>query len=66
MIEAVSISETSVNIYQTTGSNTPEDSHLHTTSRQNFKFRDLEIREDGRITLTRVLGKWFVRIEVNG
>jgi hypothetical protein len=29
MMEAVSSSETSVNIYQTTWRNIPEDSHLH-------------------------------------
>jgi hypothetical protein len=29
MIEAVSTSETSVNFYQTTRRNTPEDSHLY-------------------------------------
>jgi hypothetical protein len=30
MMEAASISETSVNVYQTTQRNNPEDSHLHT------------------------------------
>jgi hypothetical protein len=29
MMEAVSISETSVNFYETTQCNIPEDSHLH-------------------------------------
>jgi hypothetical protein len=29
MMEAASTSETSVNFYQTTRRNTPEDSHLH-------------------------------------
>jgi hypothetical protein len=36
--EAVSISETSVNFYQTTLRNIPEDSHLHTRRRENLKF----------------------------
>jgi hypothetical protein len=30
MMEAAKTSETSVNFYQTTGRNIPEDSHLHT------------------------------------
>jgi hypothetical protein len=35
MIEAVSTSETSVNFYQTTRRNIPEDSHLHTRMHEN-------------------------------
>jgi hypothetical protein len=37
MIEAVNTSETSVNFYQTTRRNNPEDSHLHTQRRENLK-----------------------------
>jgi hypothetical protein len=37
MIEAVSTSETSVNFYQTTRRNIPENSHLHTRRRENLK-----------------------------
>jgi hypothetical protein len=37
MMEAVITSETSVNIYQTTRRNTPEDSHLNTLRRENQK-----------------------------
>jgi hypothetical protein len=38
MIEATSISETSVNFNQTTRRNNPEDSHLcHTHRRENLK-----------------------------
>jgi hypothetical protein len=37
MTEAVSISETSVNFYQTTRRNIPEDIHLHTRRRENLK-----------------------------
>jgi hypothetical protein len=37
MMEAVSTSETSVNIYQTTRRNIPEDSNLHTSRRENLK-----------------------------
>jgi hypothetical protein len=37
MMEAVSASETSVNFYQTTRRNNPEDSHLHTRRRENLK-----------------------------
>jgi hypothetical protein len=36
MMEAASTPETSVNFYQTTQCNNPEDSHLHTRSRENF------------------------------
>jgi hypothetical protein len=38
MMEAVSTSETSVNIYQTKWHNIPEDSHIHTRRRENLKF----------------------------
>jgi hypothetical protein len=37
MIEAVSTSETSVNFYQTTRRDNPEDSHLHACSSENLK-----------------------------
>jgi hypothetical protein len=37
LIEAANTSETSVNFYQTTRRNNPEDSHLHTRSRENLK-----------------------------
>jgi hypothetical protein len=37
MMEAASTSETSVNFYQTTWRNNPEDSHLHTRRRENLK-----------------------------
>jgi hypothetical protein len=37
MMEAVGTSETSVNFYQTTRRNIPEDSHLHTRRRENLK-----------------------------
>jgi hypothetical protein len=37
MMEAVSSSETSVNIYQTTQCNISEDSHLHTRRCENLK-----------------------------
>jgi hypothetical protein len=37
MMEAARTSETSVNIYQTTQYNNPEDSHLHTHRRENLK-----------------------------
>jgi membrane-bound lytic murein transglycosylase MltF len=37
MMEAVRSSETSVNFYQTTRRNIPEDSHLHTRRRENLK-----------------------------
>jgi hypothetical protein len=37
MMEAASISETSVNICQMTRRNNPEDSHLHNSRRENLK-----------------------------
>jgi hypothetical protein len=37
MMEKASTSETSVNFYQTTLCNIPEDSHLHTRRRENLK-----------------------------
>jgi hypothetical protein len=37
MLEAASTSETSVNFYQITRGNNPEDSHLHTRRRKNLK-----------------------------
>jgi hypothetical protein len=37
MMEAVSSSETLVNIYKTTRRNIPEDSYLHTHRRENLK-----------------------------
>jgi hypothetical protein len=37
MMEAASTSETSVNFYQTTRRNNPEDSHVHTHRRENLK-----------------------------
>jgi hypothetical protein len=38
MMEAVSTSETLVNIYQTARRYNSEDSHLHTHRRENLKF----------------------------
>jgi hypothetical protein len=37
-MEAVSISETSVHIYQTARRNNPEESHLHICRRENLKY----------------------------
>jgi hypothetical protein len=37
MMEAASTAEMSVNFYQTTGRNNPEDSHIHTRHRENLK-----------------------------
>jgi hypothetical protein len=37
MMEAVSISEMSINFYQTTLCNIPEYSHFHTRRRENLK-----------------------------
>jgi hypothetical protein len=41
MMEAASTSETSVNFYQTTWRNNPEDSHLHTRRLENLKSHKL-------------------------
>jgi hypothetical protein len=37
MMEAANTSETSVNVYQTTQCNNPEDSYLHTRRLENLK-----------------------------
>jgi hypothetical protein len=39
MMEAATTTETSVNIYQTTWRNNPEDSHLQTRRREDLKSR---------------------------
>jgi hypothetical protein len=44
MMEATSTSETSVNFYQTTRHNSPEDSHLHTRRRENLKPHKTSLR----------------------
>jgi hypothetical protein len=41
MIEAASTSKTSINFYQTTWCNNPEDSHLHTHCHENLKSHPL-------------------------
>jgi hypothetical protein len=38
MMEVASTYETSVNFYQTTRRNNPEESHLHTRRRENLKY----------------------------
>jgi hypothetical protein len=41
MMEAASTSERSVNFYQTTRRNNPEDSHLYTRRRENLKSKNV-------------------------
>jgi hypothetical protein len=43
MMAAASTSETSVNFYQTTRRNNPEDSHLHTRRRETLKSHIIDI-----------------------
>jgi hypothetical protein len=38
-LTALSTTETSVNFYQTTRRNIPDDSHLHTRRRENLKYQ---------------------------
>jgi hypothetical protein len=45
MMEAASTPEMSVSFYETTRLNIPEDSHLHTLSRENQKSQIGELRE---------------------
>jgi hypothetical protein len=45
MMEAPSTYETSVNFYQTTRRNNPEDSHLRTRHRENLKSHELSSRK---------------------
>jgi hypothetical protein len=40
MMEAVSISETSANFYQTSQRNIPEGCHLHTRRRENLEYHN--------------------------
>jgi hypothetical protein len=47
MMEAESTSETSVNFYQTTRRNSPEDSHLHTRHRESLKSQMASYSDDG-------------------
>jgi hypothetical protein len=42
-MEAASTSEASVNFYQTTGCNIPEDNHLHTDCCENLKSKQYQI-----------------------
>jgi hypothetical protein len=43
MMEAVSISETSVNLYESTRRSIPEDSHFHTRLRDNLQCRQFGV-----------------------
>jgi hypothetical protein len=43
MMEAASTSETSVNFYQTTRYNIPEDSRLHTRRCKNLKSHQVQV-----------------------
>jgi hypothetical protein len=43
MMEAVSISETSLDFYETTGRNIPEDSNLHTRRHENLKSHRINV-----------------------
>jgi hypothetical protein len=45
MMEAANTSETSVNFYQTTRRNSPEDSHLRTRHRENLKYSEISDRK---------------------
>jgi hypothetical protein len=54
MMEAARTSETLVNFYQTTRRYNPEDSHLRTHRRENFK----------SYILKWILGKWGLRMWV--
>jgi hypothetical protein len=42
MMEAISTSEMSLNLYQPTWCNIPEDSHLHNRRRENLKCHQVE------------------------
>jgi hypothetical protein len=42
IMETPSTSETSVNFYQTTRRNNPENSHIHTRRRENFKSHNVQ------------------------
>jgi hypothetical protein len=67
MMEAASTSETSVNFYQTTRRNNPEDSHLHTYPQSCYRTKcvpefERTLRRSGRRTLLRsCLSRCLVR-----
>jgi hypothetical protein len=58
MIEAASTSKTSVNFYQTTWRNIPEDSHLHTHCCENLKSH-----QDNLVIVEAYEGKIMVTLE---
>jgi hypothetical protein len=67
---AASISETSVNFYQTTWRNNPEDSHLHTHRRENFKSQLKKcfvtmIHRDCCFSSTKTLKQFASKLEIN-
>lgn len=51
MVEAVSSSETSLGIFQTTRCHNPEDAHLHTCLRENLKYHSIKYSQLIRDTL---------------
>jgi hypothetical protein len=54
MMEAVSISETSVTLYQSTRRNIPDDSHLNAHALSEIKHRP----DTTRVTLRQNVGQW--------
>jgi hypothetical protein len=65
MIEATSTSETSVNFYQTTWPNNPENSHLRTHHHENLRFHLLQagsqkLNREQNLSLVRYLILLFV------
>jgi hypothetical protein len=54
MMEEANTSETSVNFYQTTRRNNPEDSHLHARRRENLKSHALPLDDIRREELKKI------------
>jgi hypothetical protein len=59
-MEAASTSETSVNFYQTTRRNIPEDSHLHAPRRENLKFHHLNVRTTKPFNV--IFNRWNINL----
>jgi hypothetical protein len=62
MMEAAATSETSVNFYQTTRRNNPEDNHLHSRRRENLKSHKVN---EVSVLITYLLLYEFKKLNVN-
>jgi hypothetical protein len=66
MMEAVSTSATSVNFYDTTWRNIPENSHIHTRRRENLKSHLGSNRFTASQLLRRTTFGYFIQFNILG